>query len=349
MPTLRRDVVNPDVAATYHTLSRCVRRAFLIRPGQSDRRQWVADQLARVMSCFAFDLYSFAILGNHVHLVLANSPDRARQWSDREVARRWLTLYPSPWLRRKKGVPVDGPPSEDEIAELVTDFAQLQKVRRRLHDLSWFMKCLKEPIARRANLEDGVTGHFWEGRYHAFRVCDAGGVVAASAYVDLNEMRAGVAATPEKSRFSSGGIRAEQVLCRSRQGRRRRRSWGRRSLLGRIPLVALPEIDDRGYLEFLDRSARIPRVGARSLAATLPPVLMRLGLDGAAWSKAARLGLGRIRGSAAGAAASVMQEAKLRRRRWAWNAFAPLVRTSAGASGDDARPCESTLARSQVS
>jgi REP element-mobilizing transposase RayT len=347
MPTLRRHVVNPDVAATYHTLSRCVRRAFLIRPGQSDRRQWVADQLAQVMSCFAFDLYSFAILGNHVHLVLANSPDRARQWSDREVARRWLTLYPSPWLRRKRGVPVDGPPSEDEISELVDDAAQLEKVRRRLHDLSWFMKCLKEPIARRANREDGVTGHFWEGRYHAFRVCDAGGVVVASAYVDLNEVRAGIAATPEESRFSSGGIRAEQAVRRSRRGQRQRRSRGRRSLLGRIPLAALPEIDERGYLEFLDRSARMPRAGARSLDPTLPPVLMRLGLDGTAWSKAARSGLGRMRGSAAGAVVSVLQEAKLRRRRWVWNAFAKLVGVAARGAGDDARRSESSPARSR--
>jgi hypothetical protein len=35
------------------------------------------------------------------------------------------------------------------------------EVLDRLGDLGWFMKCLNEPMARQANIEDGCTGHFW--------------------------------------------------------------------------------------------------------------------------------------------------------------------------------------------
>jgi len=47
--------------------------------------------------------------------------------------------------------------------------------RARLASLSWFMRLLKQRIARRANREDGVTGHFWEGRFQSVRLLDQTG------------------------------------------------------------------------------------------------------------------------------------------------------------------------------
>jgi hypothetical protein len=74
-------------------------------------------------------------------------------WSDDEVARRWLRLFP---VRREK----DGSaaePEEADIAAIVNQSDVLAERRRRLSDISWWMRCRTEHIARRANREDRCT------------------------------------------------------------------------------------------------------------------------------------------------------------------------------------------------
>ena len=68
-----------------------------------------------------------------------------------------------------------------------------------LQDLGWFMKALKEPLARMANREDDCKGTFWESRYKSIAILDEEALLATCAYIDLNPVAAGIAATTETS------------------------------------------------------------------------------------------------------------------------------------------------------
>jgi REP element-mobilizing transposase RayT len=208
MATPRRLVVDPTVCSVYHCVSRCVRRAFLC--GQDSysgrdfehRRAWIRERLEELAGLFAVEIFSYSVMSNHLHVVVRNLPGLLASWSDPEVARRWLWLFPGPG--RKRG----SAPTDAAIQALCEDRRKLALCRSRLRDLSWFMRCLNEPIARRANAEDGCTGHFWEERFKCEKLDDGGATLACMTYADLNPVRAGMAETPEDSDFTSGQDRS---------------------------------------------------------------------------------------------------------------------------------------------
>src|ERR1700745_907082 len=89
--------------------------------------------------------------------------------------------------------------------------AWVSRARQRLQSLSWFMKCLKEPLARLANRQDQTRGAFFEGRFKSIAVLDEAALLATCAYIDLNPVAAGVAAVPESSAHTAMKASGEHV------------------------------------------------------------------------------------------------------------------------------------------
>ena len=200
MPAHARKHLIPNGAdCLVHTISRCVRRAWLcgLDPYSGKnfdhRREWVRDRAKSLVSFFAVEVLAYAVMSNHSHFVLWVRPSVAAGWSAEEVARRWLSLF---------GKRVDGP-TDKEIAQAAANPKRIALWRGRLGDVSWFMRCLNEWLARKANAEDECKGRFWEGRFRCQLLEDAGAVLACMAYVDLNPVRAKAAGSLEESRLTS--------------------------------------------------------------------------------------------------------------------------------------------------
>ena len=60
-------------------------------------------RLRDLAGVFAIDVVAYAIMSNHLHVLLWTDPERAAAWDDLEVARRWLTLFPGPSSEENAG------------------------------------------------------------------------------------------------------------------------------------------------------------------------------------------------------------------------------------------------------
>jgi REP element-mobilizing transposase RayT len=304
-------MIDADSIGIYHIQQRCCRRQFLCGVDEhtgkdySFRKEQIQKRMVFLAQHFAVDVLGFAIMSNHYHCVLRNRPDLVNSWSDEEVARRWLHIFP---VRRNKDKSVPTP-NELEIQMLVNDTSRIKELRERLSSISWIMKCLAEVIARKANHDDEVTGHFWEGRFRCQPLLDEAAVLACLAYVDLNPVRAMIAETPETSQFTSACERIKAVKQREqdRDSMVRRKGfspyrWTPDCWLAPIELAkevadetkhasifrashkgCLP-ISLADYLRILDWTGRQIRHGKRgAIPSDLAPILERLGLISEGW------------------------------------------------------------------
>ncbi len=287
MTIRRQSQISLDDTPYYHCIARCVRRAFLCGQdhytGQdfSHRRSWLVERLKLQASVFGIDICAYAIMSNHYHVVLRVDRNRVRQWSDNEIMTRWTRLFRGPLLVQRQ---LAREPLTVAESATVKDIAATW--RRRLYDVSWFMRCLNETIARRANAEDGCRGRFWEGRFKSQALLDETALLSCMAYVDLNPIRAGLASTLEDSDFTS--VR-ERLRGPAGTGP------GQESVTQDYPL--LPFSDEaqcqaapasipfrfKEYVALVDATGRCVRSDKRGFIPPRVPALDRLSLRGEQW------------------------------------------------------------------
>ena len=303
----RSHLVAPGTPGTYHCVARCVRRAFLCGEDAvsgrcfNHRKAWLESRLIELAGIFSISVLAYAVMSNHVHAVLHCDPMLSSSWTDDEVAKRWVQLFP---VRVNACIDTESCRRKEEV--LTGNATRIAVLRQRLGDLSWFMRCLSEPLARRANEEDRCTGRFWEGRYRCQALLDDEAVLACMTYVDLNPVRAGIAQDLSESTHTS--LHARLSAPNDDQDRPIAAVAG-------PPMRGFLPISERQYIRLVDWCGRQlhPNKKGHIAADAAPPIPP--GIDTAHW-------LGQVRGvesrycRAIGSALALLNKAREMGQRW---------------------------------
>ena len=282
MTQSRDSLISLSDTPYYHCISRCVRRAFLCGEdrysGQSfeHRRQWMVDRIRYLTDVFCIEVCAYTIMSNHYHLVLYVNEEELASCSDSEICDRWSKIYSlSPTVLRWKKGELSSDIQKEVALEVIAEW------RKRLSNISWFMRCLNEFIAVKANKEDKCKGRFWEGRFKSQALLDEKALLTCMAYVDLNPIRAKMASSVEGSEYTSV---FERIHNKSHHTEKVNKGDCK-------PLVkfigAEHQCQPQGinftlidYLELVDWTGRVIREGKRgAITEQTPALLDTLGLD----------------------------------------------------------------------
>lgn len=303
MTVARSSLVDVSVTPWYHVISKTVRGAFLLSSDDvMDRKQWIVDRLRCLSQVFAVEVAGFAVLDNHLHILVKLEPRRVDDWSDENVVRRWARLFP-PRGSDRKPVKV----SNSWVKRQAGDGTLVANCRKRLADLGWFMKCLKEPLARMANKADQCQGAFWQSRYKSIAILDEAALLATCAYIDLNPFAAGISKMPEESKHTSVKIRLDNCRKKGRLDDLRTAQQGSVAGMKKTQGIEtglwLCPIEDRrnagmkrsglleafslgSYLQLLDYTSRLVRKGKARIDERVTALLDRLGTSQEFWESA---------------------------------------------------------------
>ena len=190
--------VKAEGQSFYHCVSRVVDRRFIFQTaghGSPEAEQFVL--LMRRLEAFSgVRVLTYALMSNHFHL-LCEVP-QAQELSEAQLldriqagfgpARRQALDQQLAHLRQEP----DGP---DQIQRL------LQPYRRRMFDLSIFIKELKGRFAQGYNRRHGRYGVLWADRFKSVLIEGGEALAAVAAYIELNPVRAGLCADPKDYRY----------------------------------------------------------------------------------------------------------------------------------------------------
>ncbi len=168
--------------AYYHVISRTVHQKFLL--GNLEKEMFVR-MVKKYSELYFVKVIGYCVMSNHFHLLIKMEPEN--KFSDKEVEERV-----------RKNVKLK---NEDAIIDV-------KYYRKRLENISEYMRQVKQSFSRWYNSVNNVKGTFWSDRYKSVLIEKGIALETVLAYIELNPIRAKMVTKPEDYRFSSFGYRS---------------------------------------------------------------------------------------------------------------------------------------------
>ena len=196
---MRHTRIKLPAPASYHVTSRAKNEEFLIEE-DSDKRD-LLDIIRRAATFAGVTVMSYTILDNHFHL-LVHIPVR-QEVDDTELERRvrilWGDSKTDERLARWRFWESHG---KAQLAE-----KERNAFRRRMYDISPFVKTIKEQYAHSYHKRHNTCGSVWgRTRFKSAVIApDFRTLSTVAAYIDLNAVRARIARHPKNYKWCGLG------------------------------------------------------------------------------------------------------------------------------------------------
>jgi len=188
-------------AVCWHLITRVVDRNFVL---QRKEREKMIELIRNYEFFCGVKVLSYCIMTNHLHLLVEVPPKKkgaSVEISDDELLARLKRLYSPEAYRDAKWMLEHLREGKSQVA--AEEFKA--KFTCRMHDVSEFMKGVKQNFSRWFNRTHNRVGTLWESRFKSVVVEDGFALRVISAYIDLNPVRAGMVEKPEDYKWSSYG------------------------------------------------------------------------------------------------------------------------------------------------
>ena len=190
--------VKAEGQSFYHCVSRVVDRRFIFQTaghGSPEAERFVL--LMRRLEAFSgVSVLTYTLMSDHFHLLCEVPP--AQELSEAQLLERIQAGY-GPGRRQALDQELARLRQQPDGAEQIQ--RRLQSYRRRMFDLSVFIKELKGRFAQWYNRRHGRCGVLWADRFKSVLIEGGEALAAVAAYIELNAVRAGLCVDPKDYRY----------------------------------------------------------------------------------------------------------------------------------------------------